>query len=322
MQSYTLGIDIGGTKIALGALSNAFHLLARREFPYDPARTAEDTFARLAAQIRDCLSDAGVKAAAVTHVGVGLPGVLSPDRRSLRFAPNAALFNAFPLYDALQSLFPGAALRMENDANAACLAESRLGAGQGFRNMLYATISTGIGCGLILDGKLYRGSRFSAGEIGHMRIYPGGEACGCGGRGCAEAYAGGANYPRRIRRRIDAGEQTAMTALAAEHGGAIDGRVLSAALGLGDPMAREVFGEICAALGLLFYNINKLLDLDAFVLGGGLTNLGEPLFCGVRREYAALCTPMDDPAGGRFLPAHFSSAEIGIFGAAMAAHPA
>ena len=187
MQSYTLGIDIGGTKIALGALSNAFHLLARREFPYDPARTAEDTFARLAAQIRDCLSDAGVKAAAVTHVGVGLPGVLSPDRRSLRFAPNAALFNAFPLYDALQSLFPGAALRMENDANAACLAESRLGAGQGFRNMLYATISTGIGCGLILDGKLYRGSRFSAGEIGHMRISPGGEACGCGGCGCAEA---------------------------------------------------------------------------------------------------------------------------------------
>ena len=97
-----------------------------------------------------------------------------------------------------------------------------------------------------------------------------------------------------------------MTALAAEHGGAIDGRVLSAALGLGDPMAREVFGEICAALGLLFYNINKLLDLDAFVLGGGLTNLGEPLFDGVRRDYAAL----------------FSSAEIGIFGAAMAAHQA
>ena len=104
MQPYTLGIDIGGTKIALGALSNAFHLLARREFPYDPARTAEETFAHLAAQIRDCLSDAGAEAAAVTHVGVGLPGVLSPDRRSLKFAPNAALFNAFPLYDALHEL--------------------------------------------------------------------------------------------------------------------------------------------------------------------------------------------------------------------------
>ena len=318
MDGYCFGIDIGGTKIALGILSPALQLVARREFLFDPALPAEEIFALLRTQLEGCLADASLRAAQIERIGLGVPGIIDKGGRSLKFAANAQLLNHFPLCDALQTLFPRAQIFMENDANAAAVAESTLGAGRDFPNMLYCTISTGVGCGIILNGKLFRGSHMAAGEIGHMIVYPGGEPCGCGGRGCAEAYAGGANYPRRIRARIEAGEPPQMAELAQKHG-RIDGRVLGEAYALGDRMALEVLDEICAALGLLFYNIYKLLNLDCYVLGGGLTNLGEPLVAGIRSHFQALRVGADTMDPVHFLPAHFSSAEIGIYGAALAA---
>ncbi len=318
MDGYVFGIDIGGTKIALGILSPSLQLVARREFPFDPSLPAGDIFALLRAQLEGCLADASLCAAQISSIGIGVPGIIHKDGRSLKFATNAQLLNDFPLCTALQELFPEAQIRMENDANAAAVAESMLGAGRGFEHMLYCTISTGVGCGIILNGRLFRGSHMAAGEIGHMILYPGGEPCGCGSLGCAEAYAGGANYPRRIRARIEAGEPTIMAELAQKHG-RIDGRVLGEACALGDAMALEMLDEICAAMGLLFYNIYKLLNLDCYVLGGGLTNLGEPLFSGIRRHFEALRVGADTMEPVHFLPAHFSSAEIGVYGAALVA---
>ncbi len=319
MDGYILGIDIGGTKIALGIMDASLHLVDRREFPFDPALPAGEIFTMLREQIDSCLKTCSLCPAQITRIGIGVPGIINKDGRSLKFAANAQLLNNFPLYGALQTLFPKALIIMENDANAAAVAESTLGAGRGFAHMLYCTISTGVGCGIILNGKLFRGSHMAAGEIGHMIVYPGGEPCGCGGRGCAEAYAGGANYPRQIRRRIEAGEPTVMAELAKKHG-RIDGRVLGEALTLNDPMAEEIFDGICACLGLLFYNIYKLLNIDCYVLGGGLTNLGAPLFERIHSHFQALRTGVDTMDEVHFLPAFFSSAEIGVYGAALVAH--
>jgi len=317
MSEYILGIDVGGTKIALGILLGE-SLVARREFPFDPSADADTIFEKLTDTIALTLGDASLRAADISAVGLGVPGTIRPDRRSLQFAANAPLLNGFPLCDKLSALFPGVPVVMENDANAAALAEHILGAGKGLGDMLYCTISTGVGGGLILNDTLFRGPNMAAGEIGHMVVYPGGAPCGCGGHGHAEAYAGGANYPRAIRARIEAGEPTVMAELA-EQSGRLDGRVLAAALAEGDAMAQDILAQIASAVALLFYNTYKLLGLQTFVLGGGLTNLGDTLFDAIRAALTGLYTPMDAGVTLTLLPARFSSAEIGVYGAALSA---
>ncbi len=315
MQDFTVGIDIGGTKIAVGIFDSHFTLLEKRAFPFDTSAPAEKIFSHLCENIDGTLAkvSAGGK---ISRVGVGVPGIVDTTGKIVLFTPNAPLLNGFPLWENLHARYRGAEIRLENDANAAALAEHTLGMGRGFSDMLYATISTGIGAGLILNGKLFRGSHRSAGEIGHVILVPGGQPCSCGNSGCAEAYAGGANFPHQIQARIDAGEHSLMRELSVRHG-RIDGEVLFQAYTAGDALAIEFFGRITQILGILFYNIYKILDIPCFVLGGGLTNMGEALLTPIRNNMRDLCHDIDQERTFYVNRAHFSSDEIGIYGAAM-----
>lgn len=186
-----LGVDLGSTKVALGLWKAPAERIDGTRFatPRDGPR------ALIAEIIRRGRELAGGEP--IDAVGVSAGGPVDPERGIVLTIPNLPGWDDVPLAAELSSAL-GAAVAVENDANACALAEWRLGAGQGVRDLAFLTFSTGIGAGLILDGRLYRGSRLLAGEIGHHVIEPDGAICGCGGRGCLEAYASGAGIGRRL----------------------------------------------------------------------------------------------------------------------------
>ncbi len=318
MRNYVLGLDIGGTKIALGILDENDKLIGRTQFSAKAGESPEMVFSLLRTSIDALLGQYGISRDEISSIGVGVPGIISSDAHAVLFAPNISILNNFDIYGSLKAVFPNAFIVIENDANCAGYAEFRAGSGQGRKNMIYCTISTGVGGAIIINGDLFRGSNMVAGEIGHMITYPGGRICGCGNKGCAEAYAGGANYPKYIKECLDNGRESVISELAKEHG-KIDGEVLSKAVDMNDPFALEVFDEITGTIGLLFFNIYKLLNIDCYVLGGGFTNVGEKLFTGIRNHFEKYRVGTDTHDRVDFIPAHFPSSEIGIYGAALVA---
>jgi glucokinase len=174
---------------------------------------------------------------------------------------------------------------LDNDARAAGMAEYRFGAGRGFNSMLYCPVSTGISSALIIDGKPFRGTYGWAGETGHMIATPGeGIECGCGNRGCYMSWCSGSMIVKHIRKWIAAGEKTVMTELAGGEEG-IDSIILENACDQGDPMALKAFAQMTHWLGVWFYNLYVSYNVNCFVLGGGLVNMGEKLLEPVRRTF-------------------------------------
>jgi glucokinase len=213
MGECVLGIDIGGTKVAVSVGDRAGNVIARTRRPTDPCGVARDDIARLAADARAAVATAGLTLDDLAAIGVSAPGPLDPAGRRLLGPPNLPGWQDVPLADLLEADL-GAPVTLENDANAAALAEWHFGAARGFRDVVYLTMSTGVGAGLILDGRLYRGHGRAAGEVGHTRIdfRADAERCSCGNRGCLEAYVGGAAWTRRLRRETPGQSEVARLA--------------------------------------------------------------------------------------------------------------
>jgi len=213
MADLLVGIDIGGTKIAtsVGDLSGRVIARTRRETPGsgDPRSDVR----AIAGDVRRVLEEAGGSPADVACVGVSAPGPLDATGTRVLEPPNLASWEDVPLVAWLEEDL-GVRVVLENDANAAALAEWRFGAGQGFEDVVYLTMSTGVGAGLILGGRLFRGAARAAGEVGHARVEWGDDAerCGCGKRGCLEAYVGGGSWKRRLAREVPAGSRVAALA--------------------------------------------------------------------------------------------------------------
>jgi len=221
-----IGIDIGGTKVAVALGDSSGKILARRRRPTEASGRPEDDVARIAADVKALLADAGVAEADVAALGVSAPGPVDIERGVLIDPPNLPGWGTVPLRSWLESALGRPAI-LENDANAAALAEWRFGAGRGLKHVLYLTMSTGVGCGLILDGRLYRGHGSAAGEVGHIPLEEEGERCACGLHGCFEAYAGGAAWAERLRRIAPKDSQ--VTALAGGRERATPEHVVAAA---------------------------------------------------------------------------------------------
>jgi glucokinase len=194
-----LGIDIGGSKVALALADAQGRVRSRLRRPTEPSGDARADLARISADARRLVAEAGLASSDLAAVGVSAPGPVDPLRGELVDPPNLPGWGRVPLRDWLREEL-GAPVEVANDANAAALAEWRYGAGRGFEDLLYLTMSTGVGGGLVLGGRLHAGALGNAGEIGHLPIEWDGEACACGLRGCLEAYVGGAAWTRRLRR--------------------------------------------------------------------------------------------------------------------------
>ncbi len=207
-----LGIDIGGTKIAFAIGSADGRLWATHRRPTEPTGEPDRDLARLVDDARALMRQAGIEPAELAAVGVSAPGPLDVEGGRLMGPPNLPGWIDTPLRDPLAEALGGPPTYLENDANAAALAEWRHGAGQGARDLVYLTMSTGVGGGLVVGGRIHRGLASGAGEVGHMPIEWDGEPCPCGLRGCLETYVGGAAWIRRLQRETPADSAVARLA--------------------------------------------------------------------------------------------------------------
>ncbi|MCK9894059.1 ROK family glucokinase [Frankia sp. AgB32] len=273
----TIGVDVGGTKVAAGVVDGAGTVLAtvRRPTPGHSAAEVADTIAAVVAEL-----GAGHE---VRAVGIGAAGWIDADRSRVVFAPNLA-WRDEPLRDEVASRV-GLPVVVENDANAMAWAEYRFGAGRGRRDLVCLTVGTGIGGGIVLGGELYRGAFGIGAEMGHMRMVPDGHVCGCGNNGCWEQYASGRALVR-IARHIAASDPAAAAAMLEACGGDVDaltGPDVTEAARKGDPAAVRCLGEVGHWLGDGMASLVALLDPDRFVIGGGVSDAGE-LLLGPARE--------------------------------------
>ncbi len=197
-EGMLLGIDIGGTKIAYALADDSGEILLRSQRPTGATGRAADDLARMLSDIRELCSRSPAQEAGPDAVGVSIPGPLDAGRRRVIRPPNLLNWEDVPVADYLEAEL-NCPVTIENDANAAALAEWQSGAGQGLQDLVFLTMSTGVGAGLILDGALYRGRAGNAGEVGHAPVEWPGDACECGLRGCLEAYVGGRAWTKRLR---------------------------------------------------------------------------------------------------------------------------
>jgi glucokinase len=291
-----LGFDIGGTKTAACLAERAGRVVARARFP-TPAAPREGIRAlidcgralleRAAARRRA----SGSRPGRLRAVGLSVPGPLAADG-TLLVPPNMPLWRRVDLAGPLRRAF-AAPVRVENDANAAALAEGRFGAARGLRNYVYLTLSTGIGGGLVVNGSLVRGRTGNAGEVGHQIVRRGGPRCGCGRRGCLEALAGGAAIARRLRRAARPG--SILRRMARGHRRAIDARLWIEALRKGDPQARRLADEYVDAVSTAIANLVFTLDPEAVILGTIVARSGSALLPRLRREVRRRVWPVYRP---------------------------
>jgi len=274
-----VGIDLGGTKISTALVDVTGRIVSQ---DYRETRAAEGPAAVIERMVEAAVRVmAGVGSTQVRAVGVGAPGPIDIRTGLVVAPPNLSGWTNVPLGQQIADALKIATF-LENDANAAALGEFRFGAGRGTRHMVYVTVSTGIGGGFILDGKLYSGATGGAAEVGHMTILPRGPRCGCGRRGCLEALASGTAIAREGRELVVWGIPTRIAELAGGDPARVSAKLVAQAAAEGDTEAQEIIDEAMMYLGLGMANLVNLLNPEVLVIGGGLTNMGEALFSPVR----------------------------------------
>ena len=271
------GVDLGGTKIQAVVVDSDNAVLGQARLPTPTAGGPADVVAAMAEAVAEAAREAGVEASALAGVGVGSPGVVDSAAGTVSEARNLPGWEGtFPLAATLADLVH-APVSVANDVRVAVRAEVKLGAGRPFSSLLGVFWGTGVGGGVVLDGRIWDG-RGAAGEIGHMVVKRDGARCTCGRRGCMEAYAGRAAMELRARKLVEQGEHTSLFEIM-EHRGRtrLTAGVWARALEHGDAMAVALIDRAVEALGAGIASAVNLLDVEAVVIGGGLgVRLGEP----------------------------------------------
>jgi glucokinase len=286
-EEWVIGVDIGGTNTVVGVVpSEGGEPEATRSLPTRPGRGANvvvQDVVRMAGEVmEEALAEHGGDRDRIVGVGIGCPGPLDLERGLVISTPNLGWAN-YPIRDRIAEGI-GLPAALDNDANCATLGEWWCGAGRGVDHLAGVTLGTGIGGGLILDGRLVRGACGTAGEFGHTTIDFNGRRCACGNYGCLEAYASGPNIAARAREGIEAGYRSAIVDLVEGDLSRITAVTVYDALLLGDRHAHEVMLETSKVLGAGIANIVNVFNPEMVVIVGGVTRAGEHLFAPLRAE--------------------------------------
>jgi glucokinase len=271
------GIDVGGTKVQCVVLDADHAVLGQSRHPTPTEGGPQDVADTIVAAMREAAAQAGIETSALTGIGVGSPGDVDAERGTVANARNLPDWaDEFALGDALEREL-GAPARLGNDVQVATDAEAELGAGRDYRSLLGVFWGTGVGGGIVLDGRPWVG-RGVGGEIGHVVVRIDGARCGCGRRGCMEAYAGRASMERRARRLQEKGSKTDLFKIMEQRGrDRLTSGVWERALKHGDKVATRLIDEAVEALGAGVASVQNVLDVEAIIIGGGLgLRLGEP----------------------------------------------
>ena len=272
---YKIGIDLGGTNIAVGIVDSEYNIIAKGSVPTEAHRPAEEIAADMAALCKRVCGQLGIDISEIESIGVASPGVVDDESGKVLYANNLP-FRDFPLAAILCELTGVKKIRMANDANAAALGEAVAGAAKGSSQSIMVTLGTGVGGGIIIDGKVFTGSNAAGAELGHMVIEHGGVPCSCGRCGCWESYSSATALVRMTKEAIDeckaSGRYTSMAT--AEK---ITGRTACDAMRAGDEVAKEVYDKYISYLATGITNLVNIFQPQVISLGGGVSNEGQQL---------------------------------------------
>jgi len=283
-----IGLDLGGTNIKAGVVDERANVLAHASCPTDADRGPSHVVDAMARLAQDVTKRAQLDFKQVRAIGIGAPGPLDFDAGTVKASPNLPGWKDVPLRDHLTKV-TGRPTVLENDANAAAFGEFWAGAGRdpNIRNLVMLTLGTGIGTGVVIDGKVLHGAYGLGGEGGHMIVQPNGRPCGCGQRGCLEAYASASHTLRRTVEAIEAGQSTSLRDIYNRGSSELTSRDVFEAAKAGDTLATLIVDETVLYLGIGCVNACRWFDPQMIVFAGGMIHAGDFLFDKVRETFKA-----------------------------------
>jgi len=278
-----VGVDLGGTNVKLGCFDERLNLLCKTSAATRADMGPETVVARIVESAQTLLQQNGSSLEAVSAVGIGAPGPADLTEGIIIASPNMPAFRNVPLRGMIEGRFRRPAV-LENDANAACWGEFVRGAGANVRDMVFFTLGTGIGGGIIIDGRLVHGCGDAAAELGHMIIHPGGRVCGCGQKGCVEAYASASSTASRAMESVRAGEESGLKDIL-DKTGEITCRDVYEQLAAGDGLARRITDLTAESLAVACVNMLHCVEPEVIVFSGGMIAAGQLLLDGIRHFF-------------------------------------
>ena len=287
---WAIGVDVGGTKVAAGFVDAHGEIHQHARVPMNSRGTAEEGLAAVTGAIEELLKLAPDANTAPRRIGICAPGPLDPHIGVVLNPPNVTCWRNYPLAAEIARRY-GGSVKLENDAKSAGLAEALWGAGRGYRNVFYTGIGTGIGAGILFDGRIYHGRTGAADEAGHMVIDYQGPLCGCGKKGCIEALASGTSIAKKARARLaeTPERKSLMLELAGGEIDAVTSETVGRAYAAGDALAKEILLETVELVTIWLGNIVDLLEPDVIIFGGGVAAMLNPFFGEIREGLPAWC---------------------------------
>jgi len=275
-RDLVLGIDLGGTKVLTGVINSRGKVVSC-DRDITPVAKGQDAVVRTICESADrSVNGAGASVTDLVAAGIGIPGPSNPRTGILFTSPHLPGWCDVPIRSIMEEAL-GIKAFLINDANAAAVGELHFGAARGARNMIYITVSTGIGSGVIIDGEIYTGSNGTAGELGHMTIDDNGPRCNCGNNGCWESVASGTALAREARKRINEGARTSILDYVGGEVEQVTAKVIHQAAQDDDSLAKELIQHSAYYLGVGLANLLNIFNPEVIVIGGGLSNMGDRL---------------------------------------------
>ena len=309
-----LALDLGGTKIITAAVLSTGEIISRKYSLTLADEGPRPIINRLSSAVAETMAQAKLKTSDLAGIGIAAAGIIDTKEGIVTTSPNLPGWRDVPLRDIIAERL-GLTTYLINDASAAALGEHRFGAGRGVDNLIYLTVSTGIGGGIIIDGELYLGADGCAGEIGHMIIETHGPQCNCGKLGCLEALASGSAMTKESVRRLNQGEKSSIIELADGRLEGITAETVSLAARKGDSLACDIVARAATYLGIGLANLVNIFNPELIVIGGGVSKMGNMLLAPARKAIREIAFKL--PARtARIVRARLGS-NAGIIGAAV-----
>jgi glucokinase len=284
---FAVGVDVGGTKVAAALVDATGQIRFRTRANMVANGTAYDGLDAVVSTVRKLILDSAL-APDVRAIGICAPGPLNPEAGVVINPPNVPCWRNYPLVAELERIFQ-IPVKLDNDANAASLAEATWGAGRPYRSVFYVGIGTGIGTGIVFDGRILHGASGAAGEGGHMGIDMRGPRCNCGKRGCVEVFASGPAIASRIKQKLQADPSSKLMGLPVENLETVTAELVGRAAAKGDPLALSVIEEVIEILAYWLGNIVDLIEPDVVIIGGGVAPMLAPYLDRIYKRWQGAC---------------------------------
>lgn len=313
-MKYYIGIDLGGTNIVAGVVDENYKIVSKASTKTNLPRPEKEIADDMVKVSLEAVKTAGITIDDIQWVGVGTPGIANSEKGIIEYSCNLG-FNNTPMKEYIQQSIDKPVF-IENDANAAAYGEFVAGAAKGAQNAVCITLGTGVGGGIVIDGKIYSGSNFGGAEIGHMVIDAEGPQCSCGRKGCFEVFSSATGLIRMTKEAMEADKETAMHKISAERNGKVTARTSFDAMRMGDKTAKEVVDKFIKYLAVGITNTINIFQPDILCIGGGVCNEGDTLLLPVKELVKQEVYTKASPKNTEIVIAKLGN-DAGIIGAAF-----